>query len=267
MYAKRIQIVNCGPIEQQTFFELPFEGDLPKPVVLVGENGSGKSILLSHMINGLLGVRDHVFPNRLKSKQGKAFKIRSTKYIKSNCEFYFAKVDFDEDLNFSELTVRLRKQEYEAMPAEILASDARAAWNAMENWENSCLLSSFTLEDRDRFEGKFDSNCVLYFPPNRFEEPAWLNEENLNAQVSFMGIEHIEGQTNRRVANCSPLRDNLNWLFDLISTGLLLIPTPCNSGGPRSLGQLRLGQERAIRGLSWNPCNCAAGFRGNNRTR
>ena len=46
MYAKRIQIDNYGPIDQLDI-TFPFEGDIPKPVVLVGENGSGKSILLS----------------------------------------------------------------------------------------------------------------------------------------------------------------------------------------------------------------------------
>lgn len=215
MYAKRVQIINYGPIEQFDI-EFPFEGDLPKPVVLVGENGTGKSILLSHVVNALIGIKDHVYPESPEVETGQAFKVRSTRYIKSNCEGYFGRVDFDEDLYFCELMVRSRKREYETMPAELLARDAKAAWKAMDSKESSCLLSSYSLEDRDRFEGKFDSNCVLYFPPNRFEEPAWLNEDNLNAQASYMGIENTSGKTVRRVANYSPLRDNLNWLFDLV---------------------------------------------------
>ena len=46
MYTKRIQLVNYGPIDHLDI-TFPFEGDTPKPVLLVGENGSGKSILLS----------------------------------------------------------------------------------------------------------------------------------------------------------------------------------------------------------------------------
>ena len=52
MYTKKVQIMNYGPIGHLDI-DLPFDGDAPKPVVLVGENGTGKSILLSHIVNGM----------------------------------------------------------------------------------------------------------------------------------------------------------------------------------------------------------------------
>ena len=39
----------------------------------------------------------------------------------------------------------------------------------------------------------FAKRCILYFPPNRFEEPAWLNEENLKAQAQYMDLKTYEG--------------------------------------------------------------------------
>ena len=68
MYAKRIQLTNYGPIDRLDI-PCPFDGDKPKPIVLVGENGSGKSILLSHIVNGLL-VRRH--SNGLTQKRRKS---------------------------------------------------------------------------------------------------------------------------------------------------------------------------------------------------
>ena len=62
----------------------------------------------------------------------------------------------------------------------------------------------------------FSKNCVLYFPHNRFEEPAWLNEKNLKAQPQYMDLEHTSGSTSRKVVNYSPLHDNKNWLFEVI---------------------------------------------------
>ena len=61
----------------------------------------------------------------------------------------------------------------------------------------------------------FGRNCVLYFPPNRFEDPAWLNEENLTAEARHISPKHMVGSTERTVINYSPLRDNENWLFDV----------------------------------------------------
>ena len=56
MYLNRIQLINNGPI-QRLDVSLPFNGDKPRPIVLVGENGTGKSILLSHIVNALVAVR------------------------------------------------------------------------------------------------------------------------------------------------------------------------------------------------------------------
>ena len=83
MYTKRIQIVNYGPVDQLDI-TLPFDGDNPKPVVLVGENGSGKSILLSHVVNGLVAAKDLVYSETPEVEINKVYKIRSGAYIKSN---------------------------------------------------------------------------------------------------------------------------------------------------------------------------------------
>ena len=72
MYAKRVQIINYGPIGELDI-EFPFDGDVPKPVVLVGANGSGKSILLSHIVNGLTSAKDHAYPESLRNRNGKGF--------------------------------------------------------------------------------------------------------------------------------------------------------------------------------------------------
>ena len=68
----------------------------------------------------------------------------------------------------------------------------------------------------DAVKNIFSQNCILYFPPNRFEEPAWLNEENLIAKAEYLELKHLKGYTSRKVINYSPLRDNQNWLFEVI---------------------------------------------------
>ena len=65
-------------------------------------------------------------------------------------------------------------------------------------------------------EEVFAKNCVLYFPFNRSEEPAWLNENNLTAKAQHMDLKHMAGNTNRKIVASSPLHDNQNWLFDVI---------------------------------------------------
>ena len=77
MYTKRIEIENYGPLSQLVL-EFPFYGDTPKPIVLVGENGSGKSIVLSHIVNGLVEAKQQAYPGTPEIETGKVFKVRSS---------------------------------------------------------------------------------------------------------------------------------------------------------------------------------------------
>jgi len=57
---------------------------------------------------------------------------------------------------------------------------------------------------------------MLYFPPNRFEEPAWLNIDNLKSTATYRVAKRIQGVSGRQIINFSPLQDNQNWLLDII---------------------------------------------------
>lgn len=215
MYAKRIQLVNYGPIDHLDI-TFPFEGASPKPVLIVGENGSGKSILLSHIVNGLVEAKTVAYPESPEVEAGKVYKIRSGSYIKSGAEHYFGRVDFEDGLFLVEMRSKRQKQKYDESPLGIDAPDLLDAWNGMIPEENDYIDSSISLDNKSRIEAIFGRSCVLYFPHNRFEEPAWLNEDNLRAQAQYMDLKRTKGYTGRRLIVHSPLHDNQNWLFDLL---------------------------------------------------
>ena len=214
MYAKKIQITNYGPIDQLDI-DFPFEGDVPKPAVLVGENGSGKSILLSHIVNGLISAKGIAYPETPEVETGRVYKLRSPSYIKSGKEIYFTRVDFENKLFLEEMVLAHPKQGSD-VPAKLSGTDAQNAWQKIAFQKNDYYHSNFDSLNLDKTKDIVSRNCVLYFPPNRFEDPPWLNEENLKAKAQYMDLKHIEGYTSRRVINYSPLHDNQNWLFDVI---------------------------------------------------
>ena len=213
MYVKRVQLINYGPIARLDI-AFPFNGMIPKPVLLVGENGSGKSILLSHLVNGLLSAQGVAFPRVPEVQEGRVYKLRSSSFIKSGESFYFARVDFEECLHIGELWLRTEKQDFPGIPAGLSETDAQELWDKMDPEEHDHFTSNFSSK-RKATESIFSKNCVLYFPPNRFEEPAWLNQKNLNAKAQYMDVEHFKGYTSRKMINYSPLYDNQNWLFDV----------------------------------------------------
>ena len=214
MYTKRIQLHNYGPIDRLDI-DFPFEGDVPKPVVLVGENGSGKSIVLSHIVNGLMSVQSIAYPETPEVAIGKVYKLRGNSYIKSGGDYYFGRVDFEDGLFIKEMNIRRAKREAPAFIKWVIEGDAKDVWDSMGDTENDHYSTNIS-EDSAGIKEVFAKNCVLYFPPNRFEEPAWLNQENLNAKAQYMDMKHLQGYTNRKVINYSPLHDNQNWLFEVI---------------------------------------------------
>ena len=215
MYVKRTQLVNYGPIEHLDI-TFPFDGDTPKPILLVGENGTRKSILLSHIVNGLVSAKGIAFPETPEVEVGKVYKLRSNSYVKSRSEYYFGRVDFEDSLFLTEIRSHNQRREYDILPAGLSEPDVHDAWNKIRPEENDHFEPNFSRNDKEKVERIFVQRCVLYFPPNRFEEPAWLNEENLKAHAQYMNLKHMQGHTERKVINYSPLRDNQNWLFDLI---------------------------------------------------
>ena len=192
MYTKRVLIVNYGPIDRLDI-TLPFEDDSPKPVLLVGENGSGKSILLSHIVNGLVSAKDLVYPETPEVETDKVYKLRSGSYIKSGSEYYFGRVDFEDELFVTELRSGRQKREYETLPSGLSEPDIRDTWNEMNPEKTDHFDSNFTPDNKDKVGGILSERCVLYFPPNRFEEPAWLNEDNLKTRVQIPGSQAYAG--------------------------------------------------------------------------
>jgi len=215
MYVERVQLANYGPIAKLDI-TFPFDGSNPKPLLLVGENGSGKSIVLSHIVNGLLSAQHILYPDTPEVERGRVYKLRSSYYIKSGEEFYFSRVDFESDLHIGELRSRQAKKFHSEGPQGLLDTNGQALWKDMKPEDNDRFTTCLSDRNRETIRNVYLSRCVLYFPPNRFEEPAWLNEDNLIAKAQFTDADVPVGSTNRRVVNYSPLREIQDWLFGVV---------------------------------------------------
>ena len=216
MYVERLQLTNYGPVEKLDI-EFPYDGSIPKPVVFVGENGSGKSIVLAHIVNGLILAKGIAFPETPEVETGRVYKLRDSAYITSGYDHYFTRVDYANALYYSELRLLEDKVSNSRIPDAISGTPAQRMWEAIrpnsnDGYDTNILHDSM----KETIERTFSENCVLYFPFDRSEEPAWLNKRNLTAQPQHLQLEHLSRGTDRRVISLSPLQDNQEWLFNVI---------------------------------------------------
>ena len=213
MYVKQLTLENYGPIDKLDII-FPFEGNRPRPVVLVGENGSGKSIVLSHLVDALLSAKGIVYPDTPEIDPNRVYRLRSGFYIRTGREYYFSKVAFECEPPVIDIRMRRKKRDYEQAPMPE-GTSAHEAWTAIQD-EDHEKYTPFLKSHKKTLGDLFSTNCVLYFPHNRFEEPAWLNEANLRAKAQYMHLTQIRDQTDRQVVAYSPLSAIQDWLFDLL---------------------------------------------------
>ena len=133
--------------------------------------------------------------------------------MRSGTEFSFTQVDFVDAPPVQELVLLKKKQDYQEVPEGISGTEAQVSYDKMRPPDSSIFHNDF---DEQSAKNLFEQNCALYFPPNRFEEPAWLNEANLISKAQYMDLRHTKGYSNRPVINYSPLRRNRDWLFDVV---------------------------------------------------
>ena len=83
MYIKQIVDVNMGPIKRidiQPSFE---DTGIPKPLIIVGENGSGKSTFISNIVDSFFELAGKAFQDALHpSDYGNGYDYYKTIYSK-----------------------------------------------------------------------------------------------------------------------------------------------------------------------------------------
>jgi len=211
MYLNEIELENTGPISLIRY-KLPFdEAGRPKPVVFVGQNGSGKSILIAHIVSALLEAKSTIYQDH-EVDPGRVYKLRSPAFIRHGQTFSRARLEFSGGMFQREMQLSEAKdgylERYQATPAD-------ATWNNISDTDSSVYISNFASNIRS-LEQDFSSSIALYFPPNRFEDPSWMNQENLQNKSNYASLNQTKGVSNKKIITYSPMKDNQDWLLDVI---------------------------------------------------
>lgn len=210
MYIKKIILKNTGPIDRFEY-EFPIQNGCPKPVVFVGANGSGKSVLLSHLLNPIMTAQQVAFDDS-EVERDRVFKLRSPLYIKTGANFSYSKVVFGDGFGCEEWMLSHKRSEHEK---QFGRPSIDSSYSEIPAENSSFFKPDFAHRIAD-ISKQFTKNCILYFPANRFEHPAWLNERNLKSTAVFVDPAQIERQSKRKIIQDSPLNTTKDWLLDVL---------------------------------------------------
>ncbi len=217
MYIKKIQLINVWPITDLTVETNFSEEWNPKPLILVWENWSGKTIFLSYIVNFLLSLQQNCWFENTEVEEGKVYKLRSAEYITTWQIYSYWEIFLDDWFWCSEIQFKQKKSSLDEEIKQQLSK--YRVFSEIADYEWSWFI--FNEKDNAQCLEAYQSTSLLYFPASRFEEPSWLNEDNLNAKASYEDKKRSKLITNRKVIIYENLKNIQNRFLDVVYDELL----------------------------------------------
>lgn len=216
-YLKNLRIENTGPLNKVKI-DFPFTDDKkPIPVVLVGTNGSGKTILLSSIADALMEFGHNIFSDVL-PKEGTGYRYfklsgRITQKVGTSYSFCFLNFENEAGTNFQHIdkTGQLSYDECKLKTDNLLNIELTRFANV---WDDSKNIKLRSLNAKD-LEKDFLNNSICFFPQYRYEIPHWFNlpkefnKEFFKVDIKFANI------LNKPIYVNSSLEENIQWLLSL----------------------------------------------------
>ena len=204
MYFKRIEIKNYGSIEDFNYsFRFDDNGN-PIPCVLIGENGTGKTLVVTNLVDALVETKRQVYGASLsETVDNKYYKIGSKSYIKHGKEYSRVKVLFEHNSTDSYMI-------------DIMALNGESY---LRQYESSEIINKNKFKDdgycKEIFNHltrkEFDHFVTLYFPVDRYYFPQWFNSPNRKFAHNLYSTDISEPKSN--IIKYDLLNEIHDWLI------------------------------------------------------
>lgn len=209
MYLKNLGIKNIGPIEELSI-EFPFHEDgKPKPIIFVGENGAGKTILLSQIVDSLyeigatlfndIGVKKGLSRTYYKISGGLNLKLGESKgfSIISFHDFERNKIEYADSINCENIT------DFQNLIKDfsIYTQNEKKITNLNDAW-------------KEKLKNEWLNNNHIYQSACRYEEPFWKNED-YNTDLRFKNKIKFSHNLDKEIEIISSMEINKSYLLDL----------------------------------------------------
>ncbi|MFT7251925.1 MAG: putative ATP-binding protein involved in virulence [Flavobacterium sp.] len=247
-YIEKIIIVNRAPFNK---IELDFQEN--EIAVLTAINGSGKTTILSHIVDAWYEmIRPH-FPLEFENKENKYYRISSPIYNLDRSKPSFVYIRFRNlEGAYDYLDIRNNSTELEysdAIKIEGKIPFSQFSSSLSEAHNVKITSSNFSKQVAEKL---FLNNISTYFPSYRFEAPGYLNEP-YKVNLDFKKLSGFSGYLKNPLEVITGLPQLANWIMDIV------LDMSINPTGPerivvnnlneiitkslisKNLGQLRFG--------------------------
>lgn len=216
MYIRKIVSKNLGPIKEIQL-SLPLENGLPKPVVIVGENGTGKSSLISNIVDSFYEIAGTAYPDARKHGETEGYEFYKTINpieIHAGEKYLYSYIKYESlsgvipSIDYVFKSGRISNEEFRQNCDDC---SQQISWKDDENFKQ-------TTASKEDAEKIISSDIICYFGPDRYEKPSWLGDqyyettdyEHIAVKPRFAGKMELPILVNAMTSK------TLQWLLDVI---------------------------------------------------
>ena len=119
MYISKITFKNYGPLENIKFTARNTVDGKQCPIVIFGQNGSGKTLFLSNILHALIENKRMKYEKIMEVSDNNFYRIGSLNYINTKALHSYNRIEFSDESSFTEVMTK----NYKSVKDEYSASD------------------------------------------------------------------------------------------------------------------------------------------------
>ena len=222
MYVNNIKIKNYGSIEEFEINANLNEDGSPKPIILMGKNGSGKTLLLSQIIQAILLYKSDKYNEMPEKDKNQLYKVMSTSYIKNDKEESFVSVSFDnKKYNYVEIMSKNPNNTIENNSYPDYTSKLRNNAEIIRTVTNKQLAVIPEKEFYDKRINIIESGACYLFSTS-VPDSNYLGVKNLDRGTNYLCVMIIKEDEENFYFDCFNQIDvNINIPIEFIESNLL----------------------------------------------
>ncbi|MDE0636833.1 MAG: AAA family ATPase [Candidatus Poribacteria bacterium] len=220
MYLHEIFLQNTGPITECHVNPQFDENGNPLPIVIVGPNGSGKTIFLSYIVDALTEFAKKAFVDVVPSDSpGRTpyFRMIHQRAIRSGERFSLSLLHFkannihsihnnDSDLHYCEKSGYLDPASYSPC--------VKSVFDPVWNWKSNGDYKLVSVDIKTVYM-EMRKQAHAFFPASRREDPDWLNPKSLQARLVDYEGRGFNNELNKPLWVETCAEENISWVLDV----------------------------------------------------